>query len=84
MYVEAHHLIPMEFQDLFSNSIDVEANVVSLCSICHDQIHHGRMADKRMIITDLFNKRATRLSNAGISISLQQLISFYNGKVKIE
>ena len=73
-----------EFQYQFTNSIDVEANVVSLCSVCHDQIHHGKMADKKMIITDLLNKRATRLFNAGISVSLQQLIKFYDGKVIIE
>ena len=34
-YVEAHHLIPMGFQDDFSKSIDVEANIISLCTYCH-------------------------------------------------
>ena len=29
--MEAHHLIPMEFQDDFEHSIDVPENIISLC-----------------------------------------------------
>lgn len=41
-FMQAHHLIPLEFEYLFPYSLDVEANVVSLCSMCHDEIHYGQ------------------------------------------
>jgi hypothetical protein len=41
LYTEAHHLIPRCFQDQFENSLDVPANIVSLCSNCHNWLHYG-------------------------------------------
>ena len=38
-YTEQHHLIPMAYSDKFKVSLDVEANIVSLCSTCHNHIH---------------------------------------------
>ena len=81
-YVEAHHLIPMQFQDDFSFSLDVPANVVALCSLCHDQIHHGETAGKNAILRDLWNKRNARLKKAGLIIDIAQLLDYY--KVEIE
>ena len=40
-YTEGHHLIPLSFQPLFEYSLDVEANVVSLCPRCHRLLHYG-------------------------------------------
>ena len=40
-YVEAHHLVPMEFQNQFEKSLDVEANIISLCPLCHKKVHHA-------------------------------------------
>lgn len=40
-YTEPHHLIPMAYSDKFKVSLDVEANIVSLCSTCHNHIHYG-------------------------------------------
>lgn len=34
-YMEGHHAIPLMKQDLFCNSLDVYANIVCLCPICH-------------------------------------------------
>lgn len=39
--MEPHHLIPLQYHEEFEWSLDVEANVVSLCSECHNQIHYG-------------------------------------------
>lgn len=31
----------MAYSDKFKVSLDVEANIVSLCSTCHNHIHYG-------------------------------------------
>lgn len=74
-YTEPHHLIPMSFQSEFSTSLDVAANIVSLCSGCHNKIHYGR--DYEDMIKLLYKKRRDRLKNAGIVISLENLLSYY-------
>ena len=66
-YMEGHHLIPLEFEYLFPYSLDVEANVVSLCSVCHDEIHHG--ANYRKLINKLYEERKDALKKCGIEIS---------------
>ena len=45
-YVEAHHLVPMEFQNQFEKSLDVEANIISLCPLCHKKVHHATFDEK--------------------------------------
>ncbi|MBU8877956.1 HNH endonuclease [Bacillus sp. FJAT-29790] len=77
-YVEAHHLIPMHTQELFDNSIDVTANIVSLCPNCHRILHHALMNEKQHLLELLYNERKERLKNCNIKISKRDLISFYN------
>lgn len=77
-YVEAHHLIPMKYQDQFDCSLDIHANIVSVCLICHKKIHFGLFEDKKEILKKLFNSRKERLLAGGISISLDKLYSYYN------
>lgn len=74
-YTEPHHLIPMTYQYLFTNSIDIEANIVSLCSYCHDEIHHG--ANYQQLVTKLYNERKDLLKKCGIDISLDYLLMLY-------
>lgn len=74
-YTEAHHLIPMEFQDDFEYSLDVEENIVSLCGNCHNEIHYGEHAD--VLITKLYNERKDLLEKKKIGITLQQLLKYY-------
>lgn len=76
-YVEAHHLIPMEYQDNFTNSIDVEANIVSLCVGCHKKLHHATNAVIKPLIEKLYNERKIRLKNSGINIAVQELLKYY-------
>ncbi|MFC0235146.1 HNH endonuclease [Fictibacillus phosphorivorans] len=76
-YVEAHHLIPMEYQDEFENGIDVEANVVSLCVCCHKKIHHANQDEITPMIESLFRERQFRLKDCEIEITLAELLSFY-------
>ena len=74
-YTEAHHLIPMSKQPAFNVSLDVEENVVSLCSNCHNRIHYGKDADE--LIKYLFEKRQKELEKVGIEITIQDLLGMY-------
>ena len=74
-YMEAHHLIPLAFHKSFENSLDHIANVICLCSECHNRIHYG--ADADLLITKLFMVRKERLEEAGIGITLERLLEMY-------
>lgn len=65
-------MIPLSYQDSFQYSLDVEANIVSLCSNCHNQIHYGKEADE--LIKKLFNIRKVELDKAGLYLSVQELL----------
>lgn len=61
-YVEAHHLIPIKYSDLFNGiNIDVEENIISLCVVCHKKLHHGKLNDIIPILTKLYNERKDAL-----------------------
>lgn len=75
-YTEAHHLIPMYLQSTYGVSLDVPANVVSLCSHCHNKLHYGK--DIAKDLKKLLDERHDRLSDAGIKIDLNALMSYYN------
>ena len=74
-YTEPHHLIPMAFQDQFDVPLDVEANIVSLCSNCHNEIHYGRDADT--LIRILYSERKVVFEKAGIVISMSDMLAMY-------
>ena len=74
-YMEAHHLVPMGYQRLYSNSLDREQNILCLCSICHDQLHHG--ADVSSLVEQLYNLRHDLLDSAEIHITLEELLEMY-------
>ena len=74
-YTEPHHLIPMAYQDIFNYSLDVEANIVALCSNCHNQIHYG--SEYKGLLDILYTARKQQLDKAGISISLEDLLILY-------
>jgi len=76
-YVEAHHLIPISCQDRFHNSLDIHANIVSLCLICHKKIHYGLFDDKKELLDELFDSRKGRLLASGIEINITRLYSYY-------
>ncbi len=75
-YTEAHHLVPFAFQEQFAASLDVEANIVSLCSNCHNQIHFGRNPEE--ILAKLYEDRKEELDSAGIKIKdINDLMKYY-------
>lgn len=74
-YTEPHHLIPMAFQDKFDKTIDIEENIISLCSNCHNEIHYGINA--KDLITKLYYERRDLLAKKKIIICLDELLSCY-------
>ncbi len=75
-YTEPHHLVPMKAQKDFTVSLDVENNVVSLCSNCHNQIHYGENVDD--VLKYLYDRRKDTLSLVGINLSYDELKKYYN------
>ena len=73
-YMEGHHLIPMKYQDAFNCSIDVYANIVCLCPICHKLLHYGQAKDKKYVAEELYEKRHERLINSGIDLSKRDFL----------
>jgi 5-methylcytosine-specific restriction protein A len=74
-YTEGHHLIPLCYQDEFEYSLDVEANVVSLCPNCHRRLHYGD--DVSELLRELYESRKNRLKKCGIELSFAQLLLMY-------
>jgi len=74
-YTEPHHLIPMAMQGILNTSIDVEANIVSLCSHCHNKIHYGFDAEE--LIKDLYLKRKDEIEKIGVKLTLEELLKMY-------
>jgi hypothetical protein len=77
-YVVAHHLIPMEYQDDFDDySLDVEANIVSLCVTCHKRLHHAEYRVIKPLIEKLYDDRIDRLNDCKINLPKDKLLSYY-------
>ncbi len=81
-YTEPHHLIPLQYDSQFEYSLDVEANIVSLCSNCHNQLHYGASIEK--MIRQLWEQRKDELEAAGIlkmkngvELTVDILLGFY-------
>ena len=68
-YMEGHHLIALKHQSEFSCGIDVYANIVCLCPICHRLLHFGTDSEKSYVAEEIFDKRRDRLKNSGIDLS---------------
>lgn len=74
-YTEPHHLIPLKYSEQFTVSLDVESNIVSLCSNCHNEIHYGK--DFHLILQKLYENRKKLLEKTGIFISYKDLEKMY-------
>lgn len=73
-YMEGHHLIPLQQQNAFAYSLDVYANVVSLCPNCHRLLHLAIKAEKQYYLDRLFDARKDRLIVSGIDISHREFL----------
>lgn len=68
-YMEVHHAIPMKWQSEFAYSLDVYANLISLCPICHRKIHYGRKTERLKMVHQIYAEREERLVKSGLSLS---------------
>lgn len=75
-YTEPHHLVPMKYQKQFKVDLDVENNIVSLCSTCHNKLHYGKNFEKDL--KTLYENHKHLLEMAGIYITFQELLSMYD------
>jgi len=74
-YMEGHHIIPMNMQDSFDVSLDVYANVVCLCPICHRFLHYGIDEEKKKVLNQLYEMRKDRLDVCGIRICKSDFVN---------
>lgn len=75
MFMEGHHAIPMKYQDNFDFSLDVYANIICLCPVCHRMMHYGRSCDKERYIDKIYLTRVERLIKSGLDISKDEFRS---------
>lgn len=83
-YVEAHHLIPIQFQEHFSAKLDVLENVVVLCPTCHRKLHHGLFKEKTVVLEQLLAKHGAELKSRGLEIGPMQLFECYRSELEEE
>jgi 5-methylcytosine-specific restriction protein A len=81
-FVEAHHLIPMQYQGGFSFSLDIPENIVALCPTCHRKFHHSRFGELKPILNKLFADRLGKLKSREIKIELPDINEMYRGDVE--
>lgn len=73
-YMEGHHAIPICLQERFAYSLDIYANVICLCPICHRLLHYGVREQKKVLLNQIYKDRSERLSKSGIKISENEFI----------
>lgn len=76
-FLEVHHFVPREFRNDFTHSIEVFANLVSLCPRCHRQIHLAVDRERKPLINSLYNDRKKRLGMVGLSLELPAIHEYY-------
>lgn len=75
-YLEAHHFIPLAFQQFFAESLDTIDNITALCPFCHRAIHHAEVDYTRSLVDHLTSDRQKLL--AQLNIAPLKLYDFYN------
>ncbi len=80
-FMEAHHLIPICYQEemwqRFSVNIDCIENIVSLCPSCHRAIHYAIKSEKVEIIKKAYSEKINGLRSIDINLSLDEILAFY-------
>ncbi len=78
-YMEGHHALPINAQDQFRVSLDVYANIICLCPVCHRKIHYGLRDDRVSMVRHIYDQRVSRLANSGIEISKEDFVEMAVG-----
>ena len=75
-YVEIHHIIPLDFQDSFSNKkLDHINNLYSLCPYCHSAVHHAEGRIARKLLSKMYDERSIGFHYGISKLQLFQLYS---------
>ncbi|MDE6441999.1 MAG: HNH endonuclease [Clostridia bacterium] len=81
-YMEAHHLIPICFQqemwDKYRVNIDCVENLISLCPTCHKAIHYGAKEVKIQLLEELYKMCTPKYRSIGLNISLKEMKDLYD------
>lgn len=83
-FVEAHHFIPIQFQDDFEFSLDVPENILSLCPNCHRAFHNSEIDTRIELIHVFYNKRAEKLRERNLFVSEETLKVYYKTAAEYE
>lgn len=78
-YMEGHHAIPIRLQPKFDKSLDVYANIICLCPVCHRRIHYGLKEDRKQMMMQIYDNRSKRLEHSGIRLSKQEFTELTEG-----
>lgn len=77
-FMEVHHLIPMKASnDFFPRNLDRASNLVCLCPMCHERVHHGSTEEKEVVLKVLYDEMIDGLNDEEIYISYSQLLDYY-------
>ena len=71
-YMEGHHIIPMRKQNRIDSCLDVYANILCVCPLCHRLLHYGESHTKETYLKKIYLDRSERLANSGIRISFDE------------
>lgn len=81
-YMEAHHLVPVKFQqemwERFHVNIDCVENLISLCPTCHKAIHLGTREVQDRMIEELFRICEPKYNAIGFMITLDEVKELYH------
>jgi len=77
IYMEAHHLIPMQAQGEFAFSLDVHSNIISLCPNCHRRVHLAVTSQKNDTLVALLEKRQQMLFQQCLEVPADKLLNYY-------
>lgn len=80
-FMEAHHLIPMEFQDDFDSDLDVPENIICLCPNCHRSFHHSTKEYLTKLIKRFYSQRNEGLQYRDIIITEERLTKYYFSEI---
>lgn len=73
-YMEGHHIIPMVMQPSFDHSLDVYANLICLCPICHRQIHLGLKEERKDMLKEIYEQREERFEKSGLTLTENEFV----------
>jgi 5-methylcytosine-specific restriction protein A len=73
-YMEGHHIIPMAMQASFDHSLDVYANIICLCPICHRKIHLGLKEDRKDMLKEIYDQRGERFEKSGLMVTENEFV----------